>query len=352
MKESLFGDYPWKPYASEVEQIVLHEGLTLIADSAFCDFTALEEIGIPTTVSVIGCESFYNCSSLKSIVIPGSVVTIEQEAFAKCVSLESVTFEPGNLDWLQTEVFEGCEALKEIYLPDTITTIENWVFNNCTGLEIVRFPKEYDPALLNFFDGCVNLKKIYIDDELFVSRFIDFNYPHLVMPLYLDYVFFSESSVKKFQCVPTSGDGILCEVVDGVTYYGYACDEKESIINHKLERYSVLEDSHSAACVYCNYATDYVPHNYTSSTSIDKYAQSKRTTYYCECGYTKAVTEPLYDEETSADDTDTALVKRYITVFTVVLCGVMLAETANLILFVIIAQAVIKKNKNNEKTSE
>jgi len=352
MHVSLRGDYPWKPYASEVKHIVLPEGLTIIESMAFRDFTELEEVGIPTTVSVIEDEAFYNCSSLKSILIPGSVATIDWKAFAKCVSLENVTIEPGELFQIGEEAFEGCESLKEIYLPDSLVSIYNGVFNNCIALESVRFPKEYHGALINIFDRCVNLKKIYLDSEMSVRSFIDFNRTGPFLPLYLDYVFLSESSIKDFQCVPTSGDNVLCEVVNGVTYYGYARDEKESVINHQLERYSVLEDSHCAACLYCDYATDFVPHDYMSSTIIDEESERKLTTYYCACGHTKTVFEPLYDEETLAADSDIASAKLYITVLTAIICGAMLAEAANAILMVVIIRAVIKKKKSNEKTSE
>lgn len=352
MHVSPMGNYPWKPYASVVKQVVLPEGLTLIEERAFRDFTELEEVNIPTTVNVIDDYAFYNCSSLKSILIPGSVATIDGQAFAKCVALESVTIEPGKLFQLGTEAFEGCKSLKEIYLPDNLSSIHNGVFNNCTALESVRFPKEYHGALINFFDRCVNLKKIYLDSETSVRSFIDFNDTGPFLPLYLDYVFLSESSVKNFQCVPTSGDKVLCEVVNGVTYYGYARDEKKSVINHQLERYSVLEDCHSAACLYCYYSTDFVPHDYMSSTIIDEYSESKLTTYYCSCGHTKTVTEPLYDDKENTDDSAIASAKLYITVFTAVFCGVMLVYALNSILLVVIIRAVIKKHRNNEKTSE
>ena len=57
------------------------ENVTEIADDAFADCTALEEITIPATVQTIGYSAFSGCSNLKHVCFEGSIRSIMSSAF-------------------------------------------------------------------------------------------------------------------------------------------------------------------------------------------------------------------------------------------------------------------------------
>ena len=60
--------------------------ITYIPDETFLDYSSLEEINIPSTVSYIGKKAFYN-SGLTSITITGGTrLNIREKAFSECPS--------------------------------------------------------------------------------------------------------------------------------------------------------------------------------------------------------------------------------------------------------------------------
>lgn len=65
-------------------------GITYIPDETFLDYSSLEEINIPSTVSYIGKKAFYN-SGLTSITITGGTrLNIREKAFSECPELQSI----------------------------------------------------------------------------------------------------------------------------------------------------------------------------------------------------------------------------------------------------------------------
>jgi len=62
-----------------------------IAADGFRDFTTLESIIIPSSVTVIGNEAFRGCVSLTNIIIPDSVTNLGSYAFAFCENLTSIS---------------------------------------------------------------------------------------------------------------------------------------------------------------------------------------------------------------------------------------------------------------------
>ena len=74
-------------YCSNLETVILHEGLTTINSYAFSNCPKLSSINIPSTLTTIGRFAFDYCSSLGEIYIPISVTSIGSYAFADTGSL-------------------------------------------------------------------------------------------------------------------------------------------------------------------------------------------------------------------------------------------------------------------------
>ena len=56
-----------KDELKEVKTIIIEEGIESIGDFVFSDFTQLETVRIPSTVSSIGINPFVECSSLTTV---------------------------------------------------------------------------------------------------------------------------------------------------------------------------------------------------------------------------------------------------------------------------------------------
>ena len=76
-----------------VTELVIPDSVTSIGNYAFYGCSSLTSITIPDSVTSIGGSAFYNCSSLTNITIPDDVTSIGYSAFYNCSSLSSVTFE-------------------------------------------------------------------------------------------------------------------------------------------------------------------------------------------------------------------------------------------------------------------
>ncbi len=97
----------------ETSEVVIPNGVTTIANDAFCDFSGLMSITIPNSVMSIGNNAFSRCTGLIEISIPNSVTSIGNNAFSKCTGLIEIT------------------------IPNSVTSIGNNVFSGCTGTVVV-----------------------------------------------------------------------------------------------------------------------------------------------------------------------------------------------------------------------
>lgn len=163
---------------TNLEEVILQEGLTLLYSYMFYGATSIKHITLPSTLKSInsafnGCSGLLelelpdgliqlgnmdNCSSLKSLVIPEGVT--EVGSFYDCTQLESVTLPSELAGWLPN--FKGCSNLKSITIPDNITGINRQNFRSCTSLKEVTLPGALTELGHQAFKGCTQLSKITI----------------------------------------------------------------------------------------------------------------------------------------------------------------------------------------------
>ena len=103
------------------------------------EYTALEEIIIPSGVKYIGEYAFSGCTRLKRVKLPSGLKQIKENTFCWCKSLKEVVF-PAELEVIRTEAFEGCESLETVTLPEGVSSIEQGAFAGCRNLESIYIP--------------------------------------------------------------------------------------------------------------------------------------------------------------------------------------------------------------------
>ena len=118
-----------------LKSITLHDGITSIGISAFCECESLTEITIPKGVTSISNYAFYGCKSLKKVVLSEGIKAIGEYAFEGCTSLESIVL-PSTLEEINEYAFNGCTSLESVIIPESVTKIGDSAFNDCEILTI------------------------------------------------------------------------------------------------------------------------------------------------------------------------------------------------------------------------
>ncbi|MBR0277757.1 MAG: leucine-rich repeat domain-containing protein, partial [Clostridia bacterium] len=90
---------PWYGYASDIEKVVIRNGVTGIGKYAFFKCSKVTSITIPGSIKSIGYAAFYNCTNLTSITIPASVTSIDGYAFWNCSNIKHVYYIGNEENW-------------------------------------------------------------------------------------------------------------------------------------------------------------------------------------------------------------------------------------------------------------
>lgn len=106
-------------YRGDTAQVVIPEGVTLIAGEAFKGHTEIENVVFPNGLRVVGEGAFEGCSGLKTLAMNNEALTdIKDRAFAGC-AIERVTL-PASLERLGTGAFENSVMINyQGSLPET-----------------------------------------------------------------------------------------------------------------------------------------------------------------------------------------------------------------------------------------
>lgn len=171
---------------TELEKVVLSEGVQEIGSTAFLECTGLTEIVIPDTVTKIGDFAFVECKSLKDIHIPETIAHLGEGAFGECYALESVELPydwvisengkemisglfrsndtvkvcvviPDGVAAIPAEAFSDNDRLNTVTIPDSVTMIGERAFFGCGGLDHLELPQGLTYIGDNAFAGCTAL---------------------------------------------------------------------------------------------------------------------------------------------------------------------------------------------------
>lgn len=101
-------------YKQYVTQVVVKEGVTVIGESAFEGYSALQSVTLPESVTAINNYAFLMCPALQSVNIPGGVSVIKAQAFAGCSALEHIAI-PAAVTQIQMNAFSSAGLTSAVF---------------------------------------------------------------------------------------------------------------------------------------------------------------------------------------------------------------------------------------------
>lgn len=209
--------------AESATEVVLPEGVTTIAASAFANCPNLKSITLPESLTSVNAKAFDGCTALRyaavggkaarvlgtkgyttpdcpqltlnttyagmavvvdcaadatEIVVPEGVTSIAASAFAECASLTSVTL-PEGVTSIGNNAFKDCTALTSVTLPESLKSIDYNAFLNCTSLNSIHLPDHMTSVSNSAFVGCPAARYVNMDSQtaLKISLYLSFNVP-------------------------------------------------------------------------------------------------------------------------------------------------------------------------------
>ena len=153
---------PWyDDRTSNIEKVVIAEGVTSIGKDAFRGCEVMKSCIIPSSVKVIGDHAFEDCDSLANVTIPDGVTTIGDKAFWWCENLTKLVI-PSSVKTIGEYAFELCENLTTVTMKSGVISIGKGAFAHCNGLTNINIPNSVTKIGKEAFEGCDNLTSVTI----------------------------------------------------------------------------------------------------------------------------------------------------------------------------------------------
>lgn len=138
-----------------------------------CELNGCTAITIPADVKTISKMCFAN-TDVEEVILPEGIKCIESKAFADCFNLKKINF-PEGLESVKDRAFIDCSSLTEVILPKTLTKIGDYAFHNA-GIEQLTLPdpKNVLSTGISVF-GAIKIKSINIPKSFRLNKTMFFN---------------------------------------------------------------------------------------------------------------------------------------------------------------------------------
>jgi len=142
--------------------VTVPAGVTDMGEQIFGDCDALITADILAQTTSFGYGMFDSCDKLKTVSIPGVKLNYSGwGAFRYCPSLETVVLSE-NLTEIPNDTFYECYSLKNVTLPAGVTSIGIGAFRSCRSLETLVLPATLTQIGNGAFLGCSALQSVTI----------------------------------------------------------------------------------------------------------------------------------------------------------------------------------------------
>lgn len=153
--------------------VIVPNGVTEIAQSAFSGCTGLKSIMIPDTVRRIRDNAFISCINLTNYYGNNYIIEIGEYAFYNCTGLK-YAYVRGDIG---VSAFQNCTALEDVDIINGY--IHSNAFNGCTAMKSIKFHKD-SPAHCESSSAWTNIPttcKIYVPAGSLTAYTSAANYP-------------------------------------------------------------------------------------------------------------------------------------------------------------------------------
>ena len=97
-------------------------------------FSKIEEVKLPDTVTELGVHTFYGCKFLKTVVLSKSLTSLPEGCFYK-TAIEEIII-PKNITSIDNNCFQSCSSLGLVQLPSNISYLGGGVFSSCPNIDL------------------------------------------------------------------------------------------------------------------------------------------------------------------------------------------------------------------------
>jgi len=159
-----FTTAPWANYSSNIDTVIIKDGVTSVGNFAFHSLTNLLKADISRTVKTIGEASFKGCSKLALIKFDStSLLEIIGTGAFKNTGIVSLKL-PDKLNEIGDDAFRGCQDLYCVTFGTTPLYIGNGAFSFCKNLYFMSYSANKRPSCSKsvFTEDMTKLKEIRV----------------------------------------------------------------------------------------------------------------------------------------------------------------------------------------------
>ena len=149
---------------SDVREVVMTDGITVIEDSAFKNCSQLKQVIFPGTLKEIGDLAFANCRNLVTAALPHSIEQIGRYSFSDTALKQLVL--PESVMWIGCGAYMNCSRLTDIHLPKHIAELSDELFKGCTSLKKIELSNEICSIGKETFSGCTSLVDLIVPESV------------------------------------------------------------------------------------------------------------------------------------------------------------------------------------------
>ena len=298
MKDNHYTNYPWYAVSTNVQSLIIEDGVTSIGNYAFYLYENLSSVTIGKSMTTIGNDAFWGCDNLHSLHIfdLASWCEIDFGSLESNPSHKGCRFYLNDTEIHNLEIpsgvtsigdysFMGCNLISVI-IPNTVISIGRMAFTHCGLISVIIGTGVTSIGNDAFYDS--NLKKViwlpntpptgyrHVYSQVnYVSNKYEFFYDNQRIYPFLSSMFI----VDGIKYVPTSPSERTCDVID------CSYNEKVSNINiHSTVIYNGIEMNVKDILPYAFYNNDNIESIFFNNVGIiDNYS-------FCECSNMKSIT--------------------------------------------------------------